>query len=205
MNYFPLNNPPLLQRNTHDFLTHTPLPALTFLLTLLLLQFCAGCTVVQIVDILGPDGQMLREGEKQYAKGNYQEAATLFEEVLSSDTGIQTHNAALYNLACAKIALAENDLQFVNAITELKTWQKSFEAGLYIENPELIITALDKRLEILHKEKATTTALVQKNRIQITSQHDKISQLKSRLKILQHQISELEAIDHQIQKKKKPL
>ncbi len=176
-----------------------------WILLALIFQICTGCSVVKIVDILGSDAQILRKGEKQFALGNYQQAAVLFKKAQAGKVGSQSKNAALYSLACTKIALARNDREFMEAVKLLDKWQKSFAGGLYIENPSLMITALEKRLNIIQKKKDANHNQALKNRKVINSQKEKISEMKNILQTLQHQITELEAIDQQLQEKKKPL
>jgi hypothetical protein len=157
------------------------------------------------VDILGPDAQVLREGEKQFALANYDQAAILFKEVETSDVTPQIKNAALYSLACTRIVISKDDDQFIKAVELFDKWKKSYEGGLYIENPSLIITALEKHVSSIREKRTAVRQQTEKNNKVISMLKEKISKMKSILQTLQHQITELEAIDQQLQEKKKPL
>lgn len=217
----------ITHRMTHtaSFSNLRPLLVLVFPLILTaLLQ--SGCSYVQIVVSASAEAQLLRDGEKAFLLGNYQKAEELFEQVYLSETDGQTKNIALYNLACTRMAISETPDDYNKSVDLLKEWKKPYHSGFYIENPTLILTALKKsnqtlrpESEKLQKDLQKTSKDLEKKRNEINQLHKKMENLRTLLQsyqednitaqemidTLQHQITELEAIDQQLQEKKKPL
>ncbi len=173
---------------------------------LLLLLPLAGCSVVQVVMPFGPHAQQLRDGEQEFEQGRYQKAETIFAQVLASNANSQTRNTALYDLACTRMITASTAGEFYAAVSLLDDWQKSSPSGIYVENPNLIITALKKRARLTEDEKNQAIIKDRENQEIIAKQKEKIQEMKHLLRTLQNQMTELESIDQQLQeKKKKPL
>lgn len=186
--------------------------ALSFLL--------ASCTAVQLVVSFDPELQQLRDGEREFILGNYEEAEDIFREIYDSNVSKQTKNTALYNLACTRIITSNNSKDFIKAVQLLDDWKKTYPSVIYVENPDLVISALKERAssiaehenqairkeirikEILNKEFKNKEL---KSREIIDRQSKTITELENSLSTLQHQIAELEAIDQHLQEKKKPL
>lgn len=187
------------------------------LLITVLLQ--SGCSYVQIVVSASSEAQLLRDGEKAFLIGNYQKAEELFLQVYDGDTDGQTKNTALYNLACTRMAIAKTPADYNKSVDLLKEWKNPYQTGFYIENPTLMITALKKSNKALRAEAEKQSKELKKKHNEIKQLHKKTESLRSLLKsyqednitaqemieTLQHQITELEVIDQQLQEKKKPL
>ncbi|WP_163336790.1 hypothetical protein [Desulfopila sp. IMCC35008] len=196
---------------------------LTIIITALLQS---GCSYVQIVVSASDEAQLLRDGEKAFLLGNYQKAEELFQQVYNSETDGQAKNTALYNLACTRMAIAQTTDDYNNSVELLKEWKQPYHSGFYIENPTLVVTALKisnqtlrTESEKLQKDLQKKSEDLKKKRKEIKQLHTKTESLRTLLQsyqednitaqemidTLQHQITELEAIDQQLQEKKKPL
>lgn len=182
------------------------------LICALLIISVSGCSTVQLVVSFSPEMQQLRTGEQAFESGDFDTAETIFLEVATSDTSVQTKNTALYNLACTRIITADNFDKFIQAINLFNDWHSTYPATVYMENPNLIVSALTSRSLVFHLdrlilEQEHESALSQSSNNQkiISRQRMEIQNLKHNLQTLQHQIDELEVIDQQLQEKKKPL
>lgn len=175
------------------------IPTLTKNCFLLLLLVCIpGCSFVPIVVSYSPEVQELREGEREIGLGNYKKAEKIFADIYESDAGQETKNTALYNLTCTRILTAETVDEFIDAVKLLDDWKEANRGVFFVENPNLIVDALKEQVKILQREQAVKEQKALDADVTIVN-------LKKELEILQHQISELEAIDEQLQEKKKPL
>lgn len=170
-----------------------------FLLLLLLMFSCIpGCSFVPIVVSYAPEVQELREGEREVGLGNYKKAEQIFTNIYESDTDQETKNTALYNLTCTRMLTAENINEFISAVELLDDWKEASRGVFFVENPNLIVEALKEQVKVLQREQARIEQKTLEADLIIVNQ-------KKELETLQHQISELEAIDQQLQEKKKPL
>jgi TolA-binding protein len=167
---------------------------------------------MQLAVSFSPEMQRLREGEREFERGNYPAAETIFQEISTGTGNTQTRNTALYDLACARIMTAADSEELLSAIHLLDGWQPTPPGFLYIENPNMVVTALKVRtgaiLEdkmAIEEERDKARSRMRKNKKTIAGHQRKIAELNSRLQKLQHQIDELEAIDSQLQEKKNPL
>ncbi len=167
---------------------------------------------MQLVAALSPDMQKNRMGEQEFELGNFEKAEDIFLEVVHSNTNSQARNTALYNLACTRIVTATDSDEFMQAIDLLNNWKSTYPSTVYMENPNLLITALTSRSLIFQIDKLTLQeehdSILSKaydSKKVITMQKKEIEELQGKLQTLQHQIKELEAIDQQLQDKKKPL
>lgn len=180
------------------FLTHL---AILVVLTLSL----PGCNVIQVKVSYTPDGQLLLEGEKEFELGNFEEAERIFEEIYQSTPSLQTKNTALYNLVATKIINGTSTEDFMSAVTMLKDWKKGYPEGIYLENPYLMVTALQYKMIVFEDERKQLMSTSKQRQEIISNQKKKIIELNNLVDTLRHQITELEAIDQQLQEKKKPL
>ncbi|WP_136808355.1 hypothetical protein [Desulfosediminicola flagellatus] len=190
------------------------------ILSIALLISLSGCNAVQLVVSFDPELQQLRDGEREFILGNYEEAEEIFSEIYDSNVSNQTKNTALYNLACTRIITSNTTDDFINAVELLEGWEKTYPSVIYVENPDLVISALKKRASFITQAQAKElkkdimTKEILKKELKdkelesieiITRQSQTITELEKSLFTLQHQIAELEAIDQQLQEKKKPL
>lgn len=178
----------------------------------LILFTLTGCSTSQLAVSFSPEMQRLREGEREFEKGNYQNAENIFQEIATSNENKQARNTALYNLTCARIMTAADSDDFLSAVHLLDNWQHSSPGYIYVENPNMVVAALKARAGMILEDKAaieeerdSAYSQVKKNKKIIARYKRQIVDLNSRLETLQHQIQELEAIDSQLQEKKNPL
>lgn len=182
------------------------------LAVILLSAGAGGCSTIQLPRASSPDIQKLRDGENAFDLGQFREAEMLFAEVYDGKVDQRIRNAALYNLACTRIISASNTKELLAAIRLLDDWQRTSPSTDYLENPDMIITALTKQFPMVvddkaNAEKKRNAALSQlkKNKKIINTQNRNITELNSKLQSLEQQLSAFEAIDHQLQESKKAL
>lgn len=182
------------------------------IISLLLSVTLTGCSPVHLAVSFSPEMQRLREGEREFERGNYPAAESIFQEISTSAVSTQTKNTALYDLVCTRIMTAADSDDLLSAILLLDGWQHTPPGFLYTENPNMVITALKARMDVIRqdriaieKERDTARSRIKKNKKEIARHKRKIEELTNQLQTLQHQIKELEAIDYQLQEKKNPL
>ncbi|MBF0376869.1 MAG: hypothetical protein HQK72_05255 [Desulfamplus sp.] len=93
--------------------------------------------------------QTLESGEKAFINGNYQLAESLFRQAISESKAPWDKNRAIYNFACVKFIIAENDSQIIDAMKIFMQWKPSKDIPMYYENPHLIIQALLQQHDLL--------------------------------------------------------
>lgn len=142
--------------------------------------------------------QKLKQGEALFEEAHYDEAEKIFIAVLEAHIPITTANTAVYNLTCTRIMQSQTLEELSHALILLNNWRQTPQAIISVENPQMAITAQKKIAEILKADIKNRELEVIKTR-QIISQQNQI------IETLQHQISALEAIDQELQEKKKPL
>lgn len=162
------------------------------------LLFFSSCSVVPVVVSYDPKVEKLREGEQQYKLGHYQAADTMFTEVFFSNPKMQTANTALYNMICSRIMKATTPEEVRQAVKLATAWKNLDSKAIYVENPNLALHAFKQIGELLAVEQQRAEA----RHLQV--QKTLFAQ-KKRIATLQKQIAELEAIDQELQEKKKPL
>lgn len=182
------------------------------LVSILLFASLSGCSTIQLAVSFSPDVQKLRDGEREFKLGNFEKAEEIFLNIYQSDTTPQTKNTALYNLACTRIIAATDSEEFLAAVHLLDNWQKTYPTVIFVEDPNLIIAALQARSQVImtdkiavEEERDTVLSQAHDDKGIINRQKRQIVLLNSQLQTLQHQIQELETIDQQLQEKKKPL
>lgn len=180
--------------------------------SLILSVTLTSCSSVQLAVSFSPEMQRLREGEREFEQGKYTAAESIFKEISTSAGSTQTKNTALYDLACARIMTAADSEELLSAIHLLDGWQHTPPGFFYVENPNMVITALKSKASVIEEDKIaieeerdTARSRIAENKKAIAKQKRKIAKLNSQLQTLQHQIEELESIDYQLQEKKNPL
>lgn len=167
------------------------------LITLLLLPL-SGCASVPLVHHLNPGTDQIKLGEKAFANENYEEADKIFSEIYSGDGSKDTKNSALYYLASTRIITAKDTNEFIAAVNLLEDWQASYAKIMYTEHPDILKKALVVGSKNITEQQHSLDDVV-------SSQKKQIAELKQHVETLQHQITELEAIDQQLQEKRQPL
>ena len=186
----------------------------TVLPAVLLLFFCICCTPVQQLKFSTPAAKRHAPSltDQLFIKGDFENALLEYEQTYETALSQQDKIHALYGLACTQLILARNADQFVEAIDNLQKWDAGKGTAPFTENRHLLILALQKQSALI-KEK--TKSLIARENLQnsvIADQQLKISQmtttndqLQIEIKKLQKQIEEIEAIDENVQNKRKPL
>jgi hypothetical protein len=154
----------------------------------------------------GPELETLSRAESAFFKGSYVLAEKLFAEVQRDTDKPQYKNQAQYGLICISIATAEGRDELKKALAMMAKWQKpGADIKGYMENPQMMFTALNKKTELLNCDTEIKVSTAKK-KMAVSKEHQfEIEQLKSTIKKLEHQISVLEAIDLEIQEKRKPI
>jgi hypothetical protein len=176
----------------------------------------SGCEALRTMDSfdgilntkLPPDREVatLDRAESAFFQGNYMLAKNLFNEVKRQSDKTHYINQAHYGLVCISIATAEGLDDIKKALAMMNKWQKpGGDIQGYLENPKMMSVALNKKTELLNCENEVKVITAKKKTVISKEQQDEIEQLKNTIKKLEHQISVLEAIDLEIQEKRKPI
>jgi len=146
----------------------------------------------------------LLQAESAFFAGDYQLARQLYARV-KENNGESVHgNQAIYGLACLRIISAGDTGELRRALTELSAWQAP-DTDAYLENPEMLITALNKQSGLFDCQIEIRNAIAKKNMEDSNEYKQEIEKLEATIEKLEHQISVLEAIDQEIQEKRKPI
>ncbi len=163
----------------------------------LVIGLLSGCSVVQVV-VYEKEMERLEDGVRYFKPGKYTQAEKVFLEISTSQANAQTKNAATYNLACTRIMLAKNSDQITGQMKALSKWRNYGQGMNHLESPILSAEAMKHQRNIYANELRVSQQSVQGVQ-KLLIEQEKV------LQVLQHQISELEAIDQQLQENKKPL
>lgn len=190
------------------------LPALLICLSLLFL--CSSCIVKPPKSIpasaAAPEPQPHALAEQFFMLGDYERALLEYEQIYDTAPSLKDQNHALYGLACTQMMLAGTKEQVFEAIDNLQKWDVDKGTATFTENRHLLILALKQLQTLLREKDHTFSARKNQQKSVITKQQAKITKLTSEnenlqieVKKLQRQIEELEAIDENVQSKRKPL
>lgn len=170
--------------------------------SLFFLFFVAGLSscCLQIEDVVQEDPieTRLAEGVQLFEQGEYEKAQDVFEEVMGQAENFRLKGRVVYNLACIRLLRADTLKEMKKAAELLDGWQKTHGKEDAAGSPILAIAALENQVIVLEKEVRKRLGQQRQARKIIATQEELV-------KKLQHQISELEAIDKQLQEKKNPL
>lgn len=174
-----------------------------FILAIFFCLILSGCGFVKVPEKIQPETNDLEAGEKAFFQKKYKDADTIFCSIIDrgKDTGLK--NIALYNLACTKLVASETEHEFIEAMKLLSKWNPSKEGKVYFENPLLIIQALWKIAEMNKKERLENLKKNEELNMIVKHQNKEIFKMEQTIQNFQHQISELENIDQEIQEKRK--
>ena len=173
-------------------------------LSLLLLIFVfSGCCFLNQPGKMHPETIRLKAGETAFFQEEYNRAGALFSETAEKSQNPRIQNIALYNLACTKLALSDNEDEFIEAMELLDNWQPLKPEKTNFENPLLVIQLLQNLTQLNRQERLEYIKTNKAMKAVVKHQNNQINELKKMIKILQYQISELENIDQEIQEKRK--
>ncbi|MCD4741150.1 MAG: hypothetical protein K8R67_01525 [Desulfobacteraceae bacterium] len=146
----------------------------------------------------------LKAAEQTFLQVNYALAAERFKKViLDQNKNQKIKNSGIYGLACTKMMTAQNDDEFINAVALLNQWTSSKEEKMHFENPELLILAVSHMVYIKEQEKQKLLGQIGGLNTKVKKQNQESVEMQQLIKTLQHQISELENIDQELQEKRK--
>lgn len=192
------------------------------LLCCVLASAVSGCQAIKTIDSWNgalerpaserAEWELLKKAEAAYFAGDYNTAGEFFAKIRRTSTTEEHQNHALYGIACVEIVTAEQSGDVRAALSALQGWREPEKVkGGFYENPRMIISALRSRVDLLYREpepqqesleeEEGSSSASQKER----EQQEQIAKLKEKIKTLEHQISVLEAIDQEIQEKRKPI
>jgi hypothetical protein len=185
---------------------------LYLLLLPLLMSLCSSCTMLQMQAFPAPANHTQAFAEQLFINGDFENAILEYEQIYDTALSPEDKNNALYGLACTQMMLARTEEQLVEAISNLQKWDANKGTAPFTENRHLLLLSLKQQSGLILDKK---TALIERENLQnslIANQQIKISQMTSTIESLQNQIKklgnqieELEAIDENVQKQKKPL
>jgi hypothetical protein len=161
------------------------------------------------------------EGVSALQRGDYQEAARVFETLSKSTAIPERRHRALYALACTRLLTAQNPDEFNAALNLWNLWSHTAPAEITGEDPRLMTALLPRLMPSAQanltpqqlappgksdKTNAAPTVKVIKDKEceKLYQESDReVQRLKRQIKTLRHQIEALESIHRTIQEKKK--
>lgn len=175
----------------------------------------SGCKVIQTIDSFNgileappPEEEMgiLLQAEYAFFAENYDLAVELYDGVRQSSENELFRNHALYGLASVAMITATDSTELQQAVELLQEWREpEGEFSGYEENPKMIAAALARQVELFECEPEIRYVATKKEDDLLRQHREEIRRLKSTIIKLEHQISVLEAIDQEIQEKRKPI
>jgi hypothetical protein len=188
-------------------------------LSLLLLALCCSCTELQLTAFPSPGEHTQAFAEQMFINGDFEHAILEYEQIYETALSPEDRNHALYGLACTQLMLARTEDQLVEAIGNLQKWDAKKGTAPFVENRHLLLLSLKQQSALLEKankerhkreneQKEKNKELLQREgrlNFLVTDQKQKLSTMVSTVEKLQNQIKELEAIDMNVQEKRKPL
>jgi hypothetical protein len=159
-----------------------------------------------------PEDNTQAFAEQLFINGDFERAILEFEQTYETAHSPEDKNQALYGLACTQMMLARTDEQLIESISNLQKWDANKGTAPFIENRLLLVLSLKQQGELIAKKNRAKIARETKNTSLIDDQKKTIDQMISTIKklqneniALQNQIEALEAIDENVQEKRKSL
>ncbi len=185
-------------------------------LLIVLLFLCTSCAEMQRqnspVPATLPEQHNPALAEQFFINGDFENALLEYEQIYETALSWEDKNHALYGLACTQMMLARNEDQLVEAITNLQKWDAKKGTASFTENRHLLVLALKQQSTLIEEKNKTLKERENLQNTVIANQQLKITQmttdnenLQIELRKLQKQIEEIEAIDENVQNKRKPL
>ena len=183
---------------------------------LMVLSVLSGCEAIRSMDSLNgilakkapadAEVETLYRAETAYFNNDFGLAKILYRKVKQNTDKPEYKNQAQYGLSCIAIIAANDITELRKSFRAISGWQKpENEAVGYQANPRMLIVALNKKANLLNCETEIKVVTTEK-KMEVNKEHQlEIEQLKQTIQKLKHQISVLEAIDQEIQEKRKPI
>lgn len=185
---------------------------LIFLYMLSSLLLFTSCSMMQIPAFTKPEDNTQAFAEQLFINGDFKRAIIQFEQAYETAPYPEDKNQALYGLACTQMMLARTDDQLIEAIGNLQKWNANKGTAPFIENRLLLVLSLKQQGELLaenNRAKMTreteNNSLIDDQKRTIAQMISTIEKLQNENRALQNQIEALEAIDENVQEKRKTL
>lgn len=150
--------------------------------------------------------------EQLFINGDFENAILEYEQIYDTALSPEDKNHALYGLACAQMMVARTADQLVEAIDNLQKWDANKGSAPFRENRHLLVLSLKQQGEFIEEKNRTQIerenlqkSLIADQQIKIAKMTSTTNNLQSQVEELRNQIKELEAIDENVQKQRKPL
>lgn len=183
-----------------------------FLYILSLLLLCTSCSMMQLPAFTIPEDNTQAFAEQLFINGDFEQAILEFEQTYETALCPEDKNQALYGLACTQMMLARTDDQLIEAISNLQKWNANKGTAPFIENRLLLVLSLKQQGELIAANNRVKMARETENILLINDQKKTIAQMITTIEKLQNenielqsQIEALEAIDENVQEKRKSL
>lgn len=183
---------------------------------LMVLVVLSGCEALRSMDSINGilaktaptdvEVETLYQAETAYFNDDFDLAEKLYRKVKQNTDKPGYRNQAHYGLSCLAIITATDMADLRKSFKAISRWQKpeNKKKG-YEANPKMLIVALDKKANLLNCETEIKVVTTEK-KMEVNKEYQvEIEQLKQTIQKLKHQISVLEAIDQEIQEKRKPI
>jgi hypothetical protein len=185
---------------------------LHLLLVLLLLPLCNSCTMTQLRTFTIPTDDTQAFAEQLFINGDFERAILEYEQIYETALSSEDRNQALYGLACSQMMVARTDEQLIEAISNLQKWDANKGTAPLSENRHLLVLSLKQQRELLEEKnrekiarEAEQISLIDGQKIEISQMMSTVEKLQNQIEALQNQIEALEAIDENVQEKRKSL
>lgn len=150
--------------------------------------------------------------EQLFINGDFENAILEYEQIYDTAFSPEDKNHALYGLACTQMMVARTADQLVEAIDNLQKWDANKGSAPFRENRHLLVLSLKQQGEFIEEKNRTQIerenlqkSLIADQQIKIAKMTSTTNNLQSQVEELRNQIKELEAIDENVQKQRKPL
>jgi hypothetical protein len=150
--------------------------------------------------------------EQLFINGDFERAILEYKQIHETALSSEDRNLALYGLACSQMMVARTDEQLIEAIGNLQKWDADKGTAPLRENRHLLVLSLKQqreRIEEKNREKiareAEQISLIDDQKNKISLMMSTVEKLQNQIESLQNQIEALEAIDENVQEKRKSL
>jgi hypothetical protein len=168
--------------------------------------------MMEVPDFTIPEENTQAFAEQLFINGDFERAILEFEQTYETALCPEDKNQALYGLACTQMMLARTDDQLIEAIGNLQKWDANKGTAPFIENRLLLVLSLKQQGELIAENNKAKMARETENISLIDDQKKTLAQMILTIEKLQHenkelqnQIEALEAIDENVQEKRKSI
>lgn len=182
------------------------------LLVLSTLFLCSSCNVMHLTVLPGPAKHTQAHAEQLFINGDFENAILEYEQIYETALSSEDKNHALYGLACTQLMLAQTEEHLIEAIGNLQKWNANKGSAPFSENRHLLILSLKQQSELIEEKSREQVERESQQAALIDNQKKKISQmvatvikLESQINELHNQLKALEALDENVQQKRKSL